>query len=271
MIQFVTVEKNGKYSFSDLVRIMSILRGDSGCPWDREQTHGSIRSNFIEEVYEAAEAIDLDDPDMLCEELGDVLLQVVFHARISEENRQFDHTDITDGIVRKLLARHPHIFGDVKAENAEEVLQNWEKIKRREKSHKSHADSVDAVAKSLPALIRAEKVQSRAAKSGFDFTDVGEVYQKLAEETAELKQAADAGGPEALKEEIGDLLFTVVNLARLYAVEPEDALSRCCDKFARRFRAVEEKAAAAGRNLEEMSQNDADKLWDEVKNNPNVE
>ena len=260
MIDF---EQKASYGLQDLVEIVRILREPGGCPWDREQDHRSIRRNLLEEAYEAAEAIDEGSPEHLKEELGDVLLQVVFHARMEEEAGRFGLQDVADGICKKLIFRHPHVFGDVDVSGSDEVLVNWEELKRKEKHQESAADSVDAVARSLPGLWRAEKVQKKAAKVGFDWPDVQGALDKLREETGELEEAVREGSNVA--EELGDLLFAAVNVARFVKADPEDALSAACDKFARRFRAVEEAALAQGRAMEDMDLAELDALWDQAK------
>jgi len=256
----INFKNKAKYGFEDLVEIMDILRGEGGCPWDREQTHESIRKNFIEEVYEACEAIDLKNNTMLCEELGDVLLQVVFHADMAEDEKAFDIGDVCDGVCKKLILRHPHIFGDVTAETSEQVLENWEAIKRVEKGQKTYSDSINQVAKSLPALMYAEKVQKKARKAGFDWPDVKGAMDKIDEEKAELLKAMEGQGDTF--EELGDLLFAVVNVARFLDIDPEEALERASAKFVKRFCAME---SLAGRDLREMSLEEMDKLWDKVK------
>ena len=249
-----------KYNFDDLVAIMDKLRGPGGCPWDIEQDHASIRRNFIEEVYEACEAIDEKDNVLLCEELGDVMLQVVFHAHIARQEGAFDLDDVCDGICRKLILRHPHIFGDVKADTAEQVLKNWDEIKKQEKQQKTYTQTMEDVAKSLPALIYAEKVQKRAKKVGFDWPDVSGALEKVHEEADELQQALQNGSN--VEEELGDLLFAAVNVARFAKVDPEEALVNATRKFIRRFAKMEQMAgdSLSGMTLEEM-----DKLWDAAK------
>ena len=260
MIDFVSKES---YDVYDLVEIVKKLRAPGGCPWDREQDHHSIRRNFLEEAYEAVEAIDEEDPGHLKEELGDVLLQVVFHALMEEEQGRFDIDDVADGICKKLIYRHPHVFGDVTVSGSGEVLQNWEELKRKEKHQATTADSVDAVARSLPGLWRAEKVQKKAAKVGFDWPDVSGALEKLEEETAELKDAIAQGSN--IQEELGDLLFAAVNVARFVKVDPEDAMTAACDKFARRFRQVEQAARSQGKELSRMTLAEMDGLWDQAK------
>lgn len=256
----VDSNKIERYDFNDLLALMEQLRGEGGCPWDREQTHQSIRRNFIEEVYEACEAIDNEDNTHLCEELGDVLLQVVFHAHIAQSDGAFDMTDVTDGICRKLVLRHPHIFGEVSVSGSAEVLDNWEEIKRREKQQETYTQAMDEVAKSLPALIYAEKMQKRARKAGFDWDDVSGALDKVREETDELASAIKGEGNA--EEELGDLLFAAVNVARFLEVDQEEALRKAARKFHRRFARVEEMAGDA---LKGMSLAEMDKLWDKAK------
>ena len=203
----INYKRKEHYRVEDLVEIMSILRGEGGGPWDREQTHESIRQNTLEEAYEAAEAIDLKNPEMLCEELGDVLLQVVFHARMEQEKGGFTFDDVADGVCKKLILRHPHIFGDVQVRDSDEVLKNWDAIKKVEKSQKTTTDTLRAVARSLPALIRAEKVQKKAEKAGFPV------------------EYSDA------ENKIGEKLFEIVREARAAGVDPERALERATDAF----------------------------------------
>lgn len=260
MIDF---ERKASYGVSDLVDIVRILRAPGGCPWDQEQDHHSIRRNLLEEAYEAAEAIDEEDPEHLREELGDVLLQVVFHARMEEEQGSFGLDAVADGICKKLIYRHPHVFGDVSVSGSGEVLVNWEELKKKEKHQESAADSVDAVARSLPGLWRAEKIQKKAAKAGFDWDGVEGSLAKVQEETGELREAIEQNANVA--EELGDLLFAAVNVARFVKTDPEEALSAACDKFARRFRQVEEAAKAEGKTLEEMTLPEMDALWDRAK------
>ena len=251
------------YGVKDLVHIVAILRAPGGCPWDAEQTHQSIRRNFLEEAYEAAEAIDEGSPEHLKEELGDVLLQVVMHARMEEEEGRTDLNGVADGICKKLIYRHPHVFGDVTVTGSGEVLANWDELKKKEKHQTTAADSVDAVARSLPGLWRAEKIQKKAAKVGFDWDGVDGAMEKLREESGELETAIAEGSN--VSEELGDLLFAAVNVARFVKTDPEAALSAACDKFARRFRAVEEAAAAQGKDLSAMTLAEMDALWDAVK------
>lgn len=262
MVDFIEKER---YSFDDLIKIMQLLRSPDGCPWDKVQTHKSIRQNFIEETYEAIEAIDTEDKELLKEELGDVLLQVVFHAQMESEENVFDINDVCDGICKKLIVRHPHIFSDVIADTSDEVLKNWDAIKMQSKSQKSHADAMDSVSKSLPSLIRSEKLQKKAAKVGFDWENVDGAFDKVYEEMAELKEAINNGDKENQAEELGDLLFSVVNVSRFLKLDSEKALYDACDKFTNRFRKVEKLAEKKGIDMKNASIDELNSLWDEVK------
>lgn len=259
----VDFEYKQHYTVKDLEEIVRILRAPGGCPWDAEQTHESIRRNFLEEAYEAVEAIDEGSAEHLREELGDVLLQIVLHARMEEEQGRFDLDGVADGICQKLIYRHPHVFGDVKVSGTGEVLSNWEDLKRKEKGQKTNTDALSAVARSLPALWRAEKVQKKAKKAGFDWPDVSGALDKLSEEIEELKTAVAEGSN--IEEELGDLLFSAVNVSRFVKVDTEQALTKATDKFIDRFRKVEAQAKAEGRPMEEMSLAELDALWERVK------
>ena len=235
------------YGYEDFLEIMRLLRSPGGCPWDREQTHSSIRRNFLEETYEVLDAIDHDDPHAMCEELGDVLMQVVFHAQIEAERGRFTMDDVVDGVAQKLVYRHPHVFGGtMEADTSEQVLVNWEALKRKEKGQRSTADAVESVPHTLPALWRAEKIQSKTAKAGFDWSSALSALDKLEEEVRELRAAVEAGAaadaPHGVREEVGDALFIAAKIAQMSGVDPEDALHRACDKFDTRFRKVEQQA-----------------------------
>ena len=260
MIDFV---RKNSYDLKDLEKIVSILRAPGGCPWDAEQDHKSLRRALLEESCEVIEAINEEDPEHLKEELGDVLLQVVFHADIEREEGRFDLNAVADGVSKKLIFRHPHVFGDVEVADSAEVLVNWDALKRQEKDQETYTDTLTAVAKSLPALWRAEKVQKKAAKVGFDWPDVSGALDKVAEETAELKAAMEGDGdPE---DEFGDLLFAAVNVGRFLKLDPEKSLTAATDKFAARFRRVEQAARDQGKELNDMTLAEMDALWDQVK------
>ncbi len=261
----VPFECKSRYTMEDLLRIMELLRAPGGCPWDREQTHHSIRSNLLEETYEAIEAIDNQNMDDLKEELGDVLMQVVFHAQMEKEAGSFTFDDVVDGVCQKLVVRHPHVFGDVTASDSAQVLQNWDAIKRRTKGNKTQTDLLRSVPRALPALMRAEKVQGRARRVGFDWPEVSGAMQALRGETEELQRAIDAKADDAVTEELGDVLFSAVNVARFMKVDPEEALTQATDKFIRRFAVVERLASERGMDLAALSLDQLDALWDEAK------
>ena len=237
MVDFQRAES---YNIQDLRKIMALLRAPGGCPWDMAQTHQSIRANMLEEAYEAAGAIDCMDMDNLKEELGDVLLQVVFHACMAQEAGYFTFDDVVDGICKKLIYRHPHVFGTVEARDPEGALSAWDAQKRAEKGQKTAADTLDSVARALPALTRAAKLQSKAAKAGFDWEDISPALDKLSEELEEFQTAVREGSN--VEEELGDLLFAAVKAGRFAGVDGETALQKACEKFIRRFRRVEELA-----------------------------
>lgn len=225
-----------KYNIDDLLEIMRILRSENGCVWDREQDHASIRKSMIEEAYEAAEAIDLDNMEMLQEELGDVLLQVVFHARMEEERGSFDFDAVCDGICKKLILRHPHVFGDVKVNSSAEVLANWDEIKKLEKGQKSAKQTLEGVSKALPALMRAEKVYGKAAKAGVGSRDANEVLTELRAAVDELENAVKTGKDCEYK--VGDMLFAAAGLCKAIDVDAEEQLSAKCDRFISNFDAA---------------------------------
>ena len=256
-----------KYSMQDLLNIMAILRSPEGCPWDREQTHKSIRSCFIEETYEVVEAIDSDNAELLKEELGDVLLQVLFHSQLEKEADHFDFSDVVDGIAKKMIIRHPHVFGSAVVNSSDEVLVNWDAIKKETKNQTTETEVLQSVSKALPALMRSAKVQHKAAKVGFDWPDISGALDKVTEETRELKEAIDYGSWEDRMEELGDLLFSVVNVSRFLKVDPEQALSFSCNKFILRFEKMEQLTKERGADMASMSPEQLDSLWDEAKAN----
>ena len=253
------------YTMNDLLDIMKRLRADDGCPWDKVQTHQSIKRSMIEEAYEAIEALDNNDDKMFANELGDVLMQVVFHARIAEERGVFNFDDVVNEICTKLIERHTHVFGNDKAGNETEALDAWEKNKKKEKGLKSYSDALIDVPKIFPALIRAEKVQKKAKAAGFDWDNIDGAVDKVYEELDEIKTEIKNSNQEKINEEFGDLLFSVVNVGRFLDVDAEMSLTDATNKFIERFVKMEKMAEGQGKKLDEMSLADMDKLWDEIK------
>ena len=251
--------------FEQLVQVMAALRGPNGCPWDKAQTHESIKRNTIEEAYEVASAIEENNPEKLREELGDLLLQVVFHARMAEEANRFNIADVVEGLVRKLIERHPHVFGEKKVETPEQALAQWESIKANEREQAGSL--MDGLAWSLPSLMLAHHAQKRAAQVGFDWSDPLPALQKLKEEVSEVESVLSEGRSDKkrLEDEIGDMLFAAVNVARLAGVDAEMALRSAVRKFVHRFKAIEETAKRQGKNLAEMKLEEMDAIWEEVK------
>ncbi len=258
-----------RYDINDLLRIMAILRSPGGCPWDKVQTHRSIRKDFIEETYEVIEAINNDDAYLLKEELGDVLLQVVFHAQIESETGAFDFNDVCDGICKKLIIRHPHVFADGDARTPEEVLKKWDEIKNQTKERTTQTTVIKSVPVEFPALMRSQKVQKKAADVGFDWPDVKGALEKVAEETSEVREALGSEDKDRITDEIGDLLFSCVNVARLAGVQSEEALTLSTNKFIKRFALVEKTASEKGEDMKKLSLEELDKLWDEAKKSLN--
>ncbi len=252
------------FDLKPLEDVLATLRAPGGCPWDILQTHSSLRRYLLEEVYEVLEAIDDEDAEGLCEELGDVLLQIVFHARVAEECRAFTMQDVIDTVVDKMIRRHPHVFGEIQVEDAAEVVVNWEAIKGQEKAG-SRKRVLDGISQGLPSLLRANKLQAKAAKVGFDWADIAPVWQKVEEELEELRQAVAAGDRIGQEQEGGDVLFALVNLLRWLGVEPETALNGTNNRFCRRFRYVEECVLASGKKWEDFSLAQLDAFWDEAK------
>ncbi len=257
--------KKEKYSIDDLLAIMRDLRSPEGCPWDKEQTHESIRQNFLEETHEVIEAIDNGDVNGLREELGDVLMQVVFHAIMEEEQQRFTFDDVVDELCKKLIVRHPHVFGDVKATNEAEALKSWDAMKRATKKTNAQSDLLKNVPKTLPALMQAEKVQDRARRVGFDYDGVDDALETLDSEVSELRAEIVSGTKQTQEDELGDVLFSVVNVARFLHIEPEFALGKSVEKFVRRFSALDGLAAERGIDVPAASLDTLNELWDEVK------
>ena len=262
---FVPALKTGKMNMTPLIEVVKTLREPGGCVWDREQTHESIRKGLIEETYELLEAIDNKDLIGMREELGDVLLQVVFHARLAEEEGGFTMQDVIDDIVEKLINRHPHVFGTIEVGSSEEVITNWEKIKAEEKKDRTLV--LDGVSPGLPTLMRAYKLQSKAAKVGFDWPNAAEVWQKIEEELKEVEEAVTENDTDHVEWEIGDVLFAIANYARHLGVEPETALNRANNRFVSRFNFIEQSVLASGRSWADFSLVELEKLWQEAKKN----
>ena len=256
-------KRKDRYSFEDLQQVMRILRSENGCMWDRAQDHHSIRRDFIEETYEVCEAIDNEDVELLKEELGDVLFQVVFHTTIEEEQGHFDINDVIDGICKKMIYRHPHVFKDVKVHSTQDILNNWDDLKKTEKHQRSVTDTMDSVARTLPALIRAEKVMKKAEKVGFEWASVDDALDKVQEELDEVRRAEQGDGD--FPEEIGDLLFAAVKVAKFAKTDPEEALNHTTEKFIHRFSHVEAGAAAQGKQVGDLTLNEMLALWEESK------
>jgi tetrapyrrole methylase family protein/MazG family protein len=261
----IEYQQKSHYDIGDLLEIMRLLRSEGGCPWDREQTHKSIRSDMIEEACEVIEAIDLEDTELLREELGDVLLQVVFHCRIEEEAQTFTFSDVCDEVCKKLIVRHPHVFGDVLADTTDEVLKNWDAIKMQTKGQETYTDTLNSVAKSLPALMRAQKVGKRAMRAGMDFRTAEDAMACIGAEKAEFERAVASGSTADIEDELGDLLFSCVNAARHLGIDAEQALKNSTEKFIRRFAVTEELTRAEGIDMKELPIEELDIYWDKAK------
>ncbi|MFP4521726.1 MAG: nucleoside triphosphate pyrophosphohydrolase [Fibrobacterota bacterium] len=255
--------------FDKLYDIIKTLRGENGCPWDRAQTHKSILSDLIEESYEFIEAVDEESPEKMKEELGDLLIHVVFHSRIAEESSEFTLSDVIKGLNEKLTRRHPHVFGNSKANTTDQVKADWEKIKLSEKGKEDRKSVLDGIPVPLPALARSQKLQKKAARTGFDWPGPEPVIQKIREETEEIEAEIAGGDKERIMDEIGDLFFATVNLCRHFKIDSEDAMRHANRKFERRFRKLEEICAAEGRDMKSMSLEEMDLIWDEVKKKEN--
>lgn len=257
--------KQTPYTFDDLCQIMELLRGEGGCPWDREQNHKSIRKNLIEETYEVVEAIDNEDNILMREELGDFILQAVFHAQIAKEENAFDIGDVCNDICSKLIIRHPHIFASTVASTSAEVLNNWDAIKTVTKAQKSVTEKLHSIPPSLPALMRAYKAGEKAAKVNFDFVSDKQALEKLEEEINEFSEAAGNGNFKEMQDELGDILFSAVNVARRYGIEPEEALNASTSKFIKRFASLESRVRDMGKSMSELSMEQLDSLWETYK------
>jgi len=246
-----------------IIEIMDRLRGEKGCPWDRKQTRESLKPYIIEEAYEVIEAIEENDPEKIKEELGDLLFQIVFQCKVAEENNEFDMSDVIEKISRKMIARHPHVFGDAEYKTSEEVIAHWEEQKKRE--GKMRDSILEGVPKAMSSLLRAHRLQKRAAGAGFDWEKTEDVIKKLDEEIAEFKEALGTKNRNEVEDELGDIFFMLVNISRFIGVNPEDAHRKTISKFIHRFRHIEKSAAKQGRKLSDMTLEEMDRLWDEAK------
>ncbi|MGI6575791.1 MAG: nucleoside triphosphate pyrophosphohydrolase [bacterium] len=259
-----------QYSLAPLMEILEQLLGENGCPWDKQQTHSSLRPYLLEESYEVVEAIEENDMHKLCEELGDLLLQIAFHAQLAQQRGDFTLNDVINTVTEKIIRRHPHVFGNIKVKDSEEVLVNWQQIKEREKESNGQDSILAGIPRQLPALMGAVKLQGRAARVGFDWDSITGAWEKVEEEMGEVWQAIAKDCPAAVEAEIGDLLFAVVNVARFLQVDPETALLRTNNKFKQRFYHIEREARERGKKLEEMTLQEMDKIWEKAKTNGKV-
>ena len=278
-LQIVKTRKHIGRLFEGLVAVQARLRAPGGCPWDREQTHATLKTYLIEEAYEVLDALENGGPGELSEELGDLLLQVLFHADLAREAGTFDISDVVAGIHEKMVRRHPHVFGDVEAKTSSEVLRNWAQIKAAEKQTGSGKDTpakhqvpsiLDGVPRSLPALLEAYQLTRRAARVGFDWKNVDGIYDKMREEITELRVALEASDRRGAEEEVGDILFSAVNLARFLGFDPEVALKHCNLKFKSRIQEMEKEASRSGKSLAQLSQDELELLWEIAKAQPKI-
>lgn len=261
------LRNRSQYGIVELLQIMQVLRSENGCPWDKEQTHQSIRQDFLEECYEAVEAIDLDSVPMMREELGDVLLQVVFHCQIEAEQSHFSFDDICDELCRKLVVRHPHVFGTTEVSGSEDVLKNWGSIKQETKHQQTAADTLDGVCKALPALMYAQKLGKRAGRAGMDWKSAEEAFQYIRKETDELEAAMQSGDSRQIEEELGDLLFSCVNTARHLKIDAETAMRDAAEKFRKRFAETERLVLADHQDMASLDLERLDEYWAQAKKN----
>ena len=260
-----------KYNVDDLIEIVKRLRAPDGCPWDKVQTHKSIRKDFIEEVYEAVEAIDEDDVPHLREELGDVLFQVVFHSVIESENGNFDFSDITDEVSRKMILRHPHVFGEIEVETTEQVLSNWDAIKMQTHSQTTVSETMESVSKTLPSLMRAEKLVKKSARGGVECSDKDEAFELIEEKLARLKNVSEKDDAAANEKAMGELLFSIANLSGLLKTDSEQSLYNACEDHIARFRRYEDIAAEKGLNIQDSDTEVTNQLWKEIINQEKLE
>ena len=254
-----------KELFEELVGIIATLRSENGCPWDREQTHETLKSTLIEETYETLEAIDTGDPSKLKEELGDLLLNIMLQAQIAAEHKDFDIYAVIEILTEKLIRRHPHVFGDVDVEGSEDVVKNWEAIKRQEAGYEDRKSVLDGIPNAMPMLLRAQKIQNRAARVGFDWEELTDVIAKVEEELEEVKASINTDGPEAVAMELGDLLFAIVNLCRFMEIQAEETLRKANRKFITRFKWMEAELERRGTNFEAQNLESLEAIWEAAK------
>ena len=252
-------------SFRKLIEIVDTLMGENGCPWDNIQTRESLKPYLVEETYEVLEALDTNDPDQIKDELGDLLYQILFHSKISSKSNEFDIKDVLDNLKEKMVRRHPHVFKEGQINTPDQVIERWEEIKKEEKTHSNHPSILDSVPKQLPSLLKAQKLQKKAAKEGFDWDEISDVFDKLDEEIAEFKSAVLEGKDTDIQSELGDILFVLVNIAKFKKIDAEEALRSTNNKFIKRFQHIEQEVAKQGKTLKETSLEDMERHWQNAK------
>ena len=252
-------------SFRKLIEIVDTLMGENGCPWDNVQTRESLKPYLVEETYEVLEALDTNDPDQIKDELGDLLYQILFHSKISSKNNEFDIKDVLNNLKEKMVRRHPHVFKEGQVNTPDQVIERWEEIKKEEKTHSNHPSTLDSVPKHLPSLLRAQKLQKKAAKEGFDWDEISDVFDKLDEEISEFKSAVLEGKGTDIQSELGDILFVLVNIAKFKKIDAEEALRSTNNKFIKRFQHIEKEVAKQGKTLKETSLEDMERHWQNAK------
>ena len=266
-----TSEDKSTTLFRDLVELMRKLRSKNGCPWDKEQNHASLKPHLVEEAYELIDAIDSGNPDKIKEELADLFFHIIFHCQIANEKGTFDICSVMELCLDKMTRRHPHVFGNVTATTSEEVIHQWEQIKKQEKGYEERKFIVDGLPKHLPALQKAQKLQKKVAKVGFDWTNINDVIAKVEEELAEVKEAIRENKPENIEEEVGDLLFSIVNLSRFLKLDTENVLHKTIYKFVERFKKIETELASMGKDIEKSTLEEMDAIWNKVKEKQKLE
>ena len=257
-------------SFRKLIKVVDTLMGSDGCPWDKIQTRESLKPYLVEETYETLEALDENNPDKIKDELGDLLYQIIFHSKISSLNKEFNIDDVINNLTAKMIRRHPHVFNKGQLKTPEQVIKQWEEIKKEEKSQTSQKSTLEGIPKHLPSLLRAQKIQKKAAKEGFDWDKIDDVFNKLDEEIAEFKEAVLRGKDVDIQSEFGDILFTLVNIAKFKNIDAEEALRSTINKFIKRFQYIEQKLVKKEKSLKESSLEEMEVYWQEAKNNWNL-